>query len=198
MGKQLIISIGREFGSCGHEIAEIIAKDLNLPLYDRSLLDHIADEKGWDAEKLEKYDEKHRNILFTRKVKGYSNSFADILTEMQFDFIKKKADSGESFVIVGRCSDVVLAGYDALFSVFVLGDQDAKIKHVASKYHLSEDEALSKMRRHDAKRKAYHNAHSKIKWGDSRRYDLCINSSRLGVEQTARIIEHYASIKTAE
>lgn len=195
MEKQVIVSIGREYGSAGHEIAEKVAKDLELPLYDRKLLDHLAEEKGMDVAELEKYDEKKRNLLFSRSVNGYSNSIADAIAGMQFEFIKEKAQSGESFVVVGRCSDVVLRGYEAAITVFVLGDKETKVEHVMKKYNLGKDEALSKMNRHDRKRKAYHNSHSKIAWGDSRGYDLCINSSKLGIDKAARLIEEYIEMK---
>lgn len=195
MEKQLIISIGREYGSAGHEIAEKVASDLNLPLYDRRLLDELAREKGMNVDELQKYDEKPKNKLLSRKVKGHSSDIAEIIAEMQFDYIKQKAASGESFVIVGRCSEVVLKGNEALVSVFVLGDRPEKLKHVMEKYSLGEVEALAKMNRHDRKRKAYHNSHSKIAWGDSRGYDLCINSSKLGIDKAAKVIEQYIEIR---
>ena len=198
MEKQLIISIGREFGSCGHEIAEIIAKDLNLPLYDRSLLDNIAKEKGFSLEDLQKYDEKRKRAFVSRSVRGYSNSIPEAVAQVQFDYIREKAASGESFVVVGRCSDIVLKDYPGLFSVFILADKESKMKHVMGKFHLSEEEALSKMKRHDTTRKAYHNSYSKISWGDSRGYDLCINSSRLGIDDTVEVIEFYARKKAAK
>lgn len=194
MSKQIIISISREFGSGGHEIAEKIAKDLGLTLYDRSILDEIAEEKDIEAEELRKLDEKPRNKLLTRKVRGHSNSMEEHLKEMQFDFIKRKADSGESFVVVGRCSETVLKGREELISIFVLADREAKIRHVMEKYDLSREEAITKSTRHDRTRKMYHNQHSKIKWGDSRNYDICINSSRLGVGKTAEYLEEYISM----
>ncbi len=100
---QTIISVSREFGSGGHIIAEQIAKDHGLKFYDRHLLDDIAAENNMNAAVLEKYDEKPRNAFLSRRVSGFSNSMEEILAEMQFDYIRKKADSGESFVIVGRC-----------------------------------------------------------------------------------------------
>ena len=115
MGKQLIISIGREFGSSGHEIAEIIAKDLNLPLYDRSLLENIAEEKGFSLDTLQQYDEKRKNVFISRSVRGYSNSIPDAIAQVQFDYIREKAASGESFVVVGRCAEVVLKDNPDLF-----------------------------------------------------------------------------------
>ena len=191
MAKQTIIAISREFGSEGHEIARIIAEDLGLKLYDRSMLDEMADNMGIKVEVLEKHDEKPRNFFLTRTVGKYTNSMEEIVADMQFDFIKEKAESGESFVIVGRCADSVLRGMEGLITIFVIGTKEAKVKHVMDKFDLSESEALIKMARHDKKRSQYHNRHSDGRWGDSRFYDLCINSSLLGVQGTVKILEDY-------
>ena len=195
MEKQMIISVSREFGSGGHVIAEMIAKYFGIPIYDRNLLDAIAKEKGVDAEMLEKYDEKPKKHLVSRTVRGFSNSIEQNLVEMQFDYLKRKADSGESFVVVGRCAEVVLKGREGLVTIFVLGDQAEKVKRVKRIYHLSEGEAIAKMTRHDKCRKAYHNPYSKYHWGDSRNYDICINSSSLGVEKTAQLLEDFIKTK---
>ena len=191
MAKQTIIAISREFGSEGHEIARIIAEDLGLKLYDRSMLDEMADNMGIKVEVLEKHDEKPRNFFLTRTVGKYTNSMEEIVADMQFEFIKEKADSGESFVIVGRCADSVLRGMEGLITIFVIGTKEAKVKHVMEKFNMSESEALIKMARHDKKRSQYHNRHSDGRWGDSRFYDLCINSSLLGVQGTVKILEDY-------
>lgn len=191
MAKQTIIAIGREFGSEGHEIGKELAGKLGFKLYDRSMLDEMADNMGIKVEVLEKHDEKPRNMFLSRRVGQYTNSMEEIVAEMQFDFIRDKAKEGESFVIVGRCADSVLRGMEGLITIFVLGTREAKIKHVMEKFHLNESEALIKMARHDKKRKQYHNRHSDGKWGDSRYYDLCINSSLLGVKDTVDILEDY-------
>ena len=191
MSKQTIVTVSREFGSGGHEIAEKIASDLNLKFYDRGMLDEIADEMNVKVEVLEKYDEKPRNIMLSRKVGKYSNSMEEILAELQFDYIRKKANEGESFVIVGRCSESVLRDVDGLISIFVNGNRECKIKRVMDKYALNRSEAVKKMERHDFKRKRYHNRHSDHKWGDSRYYDVCINSSPLGISGTVRTLGNY-------
>lgn len=191
MEKQIMISISREFGSCGRQIAEKVAEDLELSLYDRNLLDAIAKEKDMNVEHLEKFDEKPRNPILSRSVGGHSNSMEENLVKMQFEYLQKKADNGESFVVVGRCAETALKGREGLVSIFVLGDKEEKLLHVKDKYQLSDSEATLKMVRHDTKRKAYHNRYSDFKWGDSRGYDLCINSSKLGIEKTASVIENY-------
>lgn len=191
MAKQIMISISREFGSEGRAIAEKVAKNLGLSLYDRNILDAIAQEKNIKVEHLEKFDEKPRNPILSRSVGGHSNSMEENLVKMQFEYLQKKADSGESFVVVGRCAETALKDKEGLISVFVLGDKDTKLAHVKDKYQLSDSEAALKMIRHDTKRKVYHNRYSDFKWGDSRGYDLCINSSKLGIEKTAAMIESY-------
>lgn len=194
--RQIMISISREFGTYGHHIAAMVAEDLGINLYDRALLDEIAEENGIDAKHLEKYDERPKIPIISRKVRGHSNSMEDALFHMQSEFLKKKADSGESFVVVGRCAESVLKGREGLITIFILGDELTKLQDVKKKFNLSDKEALKKMRRHDLKRKAYHNRHSAVKWGDSRGYDLCINDSKLGIEKTVELIERYIEERT--
>ncbi len=191
METQVIISVSREFGSGGHEIAKKIAEDMGLKFYDRSMLDEIAEDMDIKVEVLEKYDEKPRNLIFTRRVGNHTNSMEEILAEMQFDFLKKKAEEGESFVIVGRCAETVLQDYDCLISIFITGEKKKKLARVRDIYNLNDTEARAKIARHDRNRKKYHNRHSDYKWGDSRHYDVCISSSPLGVDGTTKALEYY-------
>ena len=110
---------------------------------------------------------------------------------MQFEFIREKAQSGESFVVLGRCSESKLKGHPALISLFVLADMDAKIKRIMELYELSEDKAKAFIDKKDRKRKRYHNYHCSSHWGDSRLYDLSINSTRLGIDGTIDHLESY-------
>ena len=191
MGNQIIISISREYGSEGRTIAEQIVKDMGLLFYDRNMLDEIAKEKGFDPAAFAGVDEKPRNKLLSRRVKGYSNATEDNLAQMQCEFLRKKAASGESFVVLGRCSETILKEYDSLVSIFVTGNKDRKLKHIMEKFSLSETAAAAKIAKHDAYRRRYHNHYSDFKWGDSRNYDVCINSSRIGVEGTAKLLEEF-------
>ena len=191
MDKQIIISISREYGSGGHAIAEDLSKRFNIPLYDSNLLEIIATEKNVDKDSLKAYDEVPRVRLFTRKVKGQTNSLEENVANMQFDFLKKKADAGESYIIVGRCSEYILKDYPCMVSIFILGSKEAKIKRIMNLFNLSEDDAIDKIERENFRRKMYHNYYCKGKWGDSRNYDFSINDSVLGLEATADIIEDY-------
>lgn len=194
--KQLIISVGREYGSGGHAIAEELAQRFQLPMYDKNILAEIAGQKNIDSKNLEKYDELPKNRLLSRTVRGYSSSPEEHIANMQFDFLRKKAEEGESFVIVGRCAETVLKGYDGLVTIFVLGDMDKKIERIARIHELSQQEAERMIYRYDKKRKAYHNYYCDKKWGDSRNYDLCINSSKMGIARTIDVLEMYIRERT--
>ena len=188
--KQKIISVSREFGSGGHEIARQIAEAMQLEFVDRSIIEMIAKEKLVDADKLHPYDEATRFVP-RRTVSGHSSSPEETIAQMQFEYLKKKAAAGDSFVVVGRCAETVLKDFEGLTSIFVLGDHDKKLARVMEVYGLNERDAKAKMSRHDRNRKAYHNRHSEGKWGDSRLYDLCINSSTLGMDKTVEVLEQY-------
>lgn len=191
MEKQVIIAIGREYGSGGHNIAEMLANKFGIPLYDHNLLDEIAEEKNIKSEELKQYDEIPRKRLLSRTVKGYSNSPEESVANMQFEYIRKLAEKGKSFVIVGRCAEFVLKEHPAMVSIFILGDRSAKLSRIRQIRDMSEAEAAAAMYRHDKHRKAYHNYYCEGKWGDSRCYELSVNSSRLGLERTAEVIESY-------
>ena len=191
MEKQLIISVGREFGSGGHLIAEKLSERFGIKLYDNNLLLEVAEKHGGCAESIQKYDETPKSRILSRTVRGYNNSPEDIVSQLQFDFIRELAEKGESFVIVGRCAETVLKGHPALVSIFVLGDYDKKLERVIQKYSLSEKEAKSLMKTTDKKRKSYHNYNCDLHWGDSRLYEISINSSRLGIDGTVEILEDY-------
>jgi cytidylate kinase len=191
MDKQLMISLGREFGSGGHVIAEKLADNYGIALYDKNILQDIAEEKLVSEKTLRQYDERPKNPLLSRTVRGFTNSPEENVAQMQFDFIRERADAGESFVIVGRCAESVLRGRSHLITIFVMGDMDQKILRTMETENLSEEEAKKRVEQVSRQRKAYHNHYCKEKWGDARNYDLTINSSRLGVEGTTCVLMDY-------
>ena len=188
---QLIISVGREFGSGGHEIADKLSKYYNLPLYDHNLLREVAAHMNVNHDDLQEFDEAKKNKLFSRTVRGMSSSPAHNVAQLQFDYLKTKADAGESFVIVGRCAETILKDNSSMISLFILGDREVKAERVMKLYSKSKKDALDMMDDHDKYRKQYHNSHCPGKWGDSRNYELSINSSKLGVDETVKIITAY-------
>lgn len=189
--KQVIISIGREFGSGGHEIAVKLSERLNLPLYDYNILHEISVEKNVNQKNLEQYDEIPKSTIFSRRVRGYSNSPEENIAKMQFDYLRKKATEGKSYIVVGRCSETILKGHEGLITVFILGDMEVKIERISKIHNISKVEAENMIYHQDKKRKNYHNYYCQGKWGDSRNYDFSINSSKLGIDITVDVLEDY-------
>lgn len=188
MEKQLIISIGREVGSGGHEIAEKLAKHYNIPLLDKNILEKIAEKKNVDATDLKDIDKKFVFPLINRNVRGFSSSIQENIYLLQFEYLQERAKAGDSFIIVGRCGEDVLKEYDALVSIFVLGDKEVKKERIMKVYDKTEFMAERLMHEKDTERKRYHNSFCEGKWGDSRNYDISVNSSVLGLDATAELL----------
>ena len=144
-----------------------------------------------DSQELQEYDEMKHNKFLYRSINGMSSSPADNVANMQFNFLLDKAEKGQSFVIVGRCSETILKDYEGLVSVFVIGDMESKVARVQHLYGKSEKEAERFIREKDRKRKKYHDSHCKSKWSDSHTYDLSLNSSKLGLEGSVDFLADY-------
>ena len=195
MESQLIISVGREFGSAGHEIAKKLAEHYKIPLLDSNLLEEAALEKNMDAGQLQHLDEKHKKYGLYRTVRGFSSHPEDNVAFMQFDYLRKKASRGDSFVVVGRCSEDILKEYKSMISIFILGDPECKKARIKDLYHLSDFQAAKLIKEEDTRRKRYHNSYCEGKWGDSRSYDLSINSSKGGLMNTIKILIDYIDMR---
>lgn len=193
MGKQIIISIGREFGSGGHEIAERLAKYYNIPLYDKEIFDHVAKQGEINADVAKYFDEKPVNpVFYPVTMDGSYLPLEQTVANHIFNFIRTKGNKeNESFVIVGRCADYILRDNPNMVRVFVLGDKETKQKRVMEKLGLDEKAANNRMKKEDKMRKTYHNFYSDGKWGDSRNYDVCVNSSTLGIDKTVESLIAY-------
>ena len=196
-----IITIGRQFGSAGHEIGEKVAAYFNVKCYDKELLTRAAKESGFCEEMIQNHDERPTNsFLYNLVMDTYSfgyntSSFVDMPIShkvflAQFDTIKKIADEGPC-VIVGRCADYALADHPNSLHIFIYGDEETKTKRVMEKYDLNENKAKEMCIKKDKQRQSYYNYYSSKKWGRADSYDLCINSSVLGVEGTVKLIIQY-------
>jgi cytidylate kinase len=187
MGKQIIIALSRTYGSGGHEIGQLLADRLGIDLLDRELLEHMEKDGKVNAEKMEAYDEKPRNFLLSRTVRGlnqnHTNSPEEILAQKQFDYIRHKAASGQSFILVGRCGNEILRDYPDLVRIFIIGDKEARIQRIMRIRNMDRATAWVTIRRHDRSRRIYNNAHSEFKWGDPDSYDLMLSSTPLGSTQ---------------
>lgn len=204
--KSTIITIGRQFGSAGREIGTVLAKDYGITLYDKEMLKRAAKESGICEELFERHDEKPTNsFLYSLVMDTYSLGYSTgAYTDMpinykvflaQFDAIKKIADEG-SCILVGRCADYALSDYENAIHIFIYADLEARIRRIARIYNLSDAKAKELILKTDKKRASYYNYYTNKTWGDAKGYDLCINSSKLGVEGTAKAIEEYIKVRT--
>lgn len=193
MGKQLIISVGREFGSGGHEIAERLARHYNIPLYDKEIFEHVEANSDISAEMVQHFDERPiYPMLYSSVLDANFYPLEQQVANHVFDFIRTKGNRDkESFVIVGRCAEYVLRENPAVVSIFILGDFEVKLQRVMEKYDLNEKAAANRMKKQDKMRKTYHNFYADGKWGDSRSYDICVNSSTLGIDKTVNALIGY-------
>lgn len=196
-----IITIGRQFGSAGREIGQKVAAHFGIPCYDKELLSRVAKESGFCEEMIQNHDERPTNsFLYNLVMDTYSfgynaSSFVDMPIShkvflAQFDTIKKIADEGPC-VIVGRCADYALADYSNSIHLFIYGSDDVKIKRIMEKYDLTANKAKDMIVKTDKQRQSYYNYYSSKKWGRADSYDLCVNSSILGVEGTVNLIIQY-------
>lgn len=201
-----IITIGRQFGSGGKEIAEIIAKTLDIPMYDKEMLAVAAKDSGICRELFESHDEKPTNSFLYSLVMdtysmGYSpNTYMDMPINhkvflAQFDAIKKIADQGPC-VLVGRCADYALEAYNNCLSVFIHADLDARIKRVARIYSLTDVKAKDMILKTDKKRATYYNYYTNKKWGAAESYELCLDSSKIGIQGAVDAIINYIHMRS--
>ena len=200
-----IITIGRQFGSAGREIGNIIAKDFGIQLYDKEMLARAAKESGICEEIFETHDEKPTNsFLYSLVMDTYSVGYTgSTYTDMpinhkvflaQFDAIKKIANEGPC-ILVGRCADYALENYDNVISVFIHADLNARIRRIARIYDLPDNKAKDMIIKADKQRASYYDYYSNKRWSDADSYDLCLSSSELGVEGTAKMIEQYVAMR---
>ena len=198
MDDQIIISINREHGSLGHEVAVRLADSLGYDLYDRDILTQLAEDSNMSPDALhafKKYDEKRRRPFVSRSVNGYTNSLEDIITEKVHDYERKLAESGKNFVLVGRCGNEVLIDEPGLISVYIYADEDKKVKHIMKSRNKDEKEARREIKSVDKHRRDYYEHYTGKEWKDFRNYDLVLNSSKLGLDGTVEIIKNFVALK---
>ena len=194
-----IINIGREFGSGGGYVAKEVGRRLGIDVYDNELISKSAEKSGFSRQLFERNDE--RKSLFSLSsffstglfVQGENYLNSDILFQIQSEVIRSIAESS-SAIFIGRCSDYILRDLNCL-DVFVCGPEEYRVSRVAALEGMSEEDALALIRRKDRTREAYYNYYTFGNWGKASNYDLCIDSSVLGIEGTAEFIIEFARKK---
>jgi cytidylate kinase len=197
MEKKIIINIGRQFGGGGLGVAMELGKKLGIPVYDKELITKAAQDSGFSAELFVQSDEKRRifslssifTSIYTSPTENYMSDKG--LFEIQCATIKKIAEQG-SAVIVGRCSDYVLRELDCTLNVFLTSPLPERVARICERHNLAEDKAESLIIQKDKAREEYYNYYTFGNWGVASTYDLCIDSSKLGIEGTADFIIDFA------
>jgi len=191
--KNLIITIAREFGSGGHEIGQIVAKALDIPFYDKELIDLSAKEGRLSPEYVKAHEQKLRHsLLFELIEQNYAyvegeRSALDTLFEAQSKVIWDISEKG-SCVIAGRCADVILAGHPGCFTVYIYAPKEFRLQRVIHEYGLSPATAGKEMARIDRERVNYCRHYTHKTRGSTGSYNLSIDSSATGIENAAKMI----------
>ena len=197
MKKDIIITIGRQFGSGGKCVAEVLGSKLGIPVYDQELIMKAAQESGFSAEFFEQSDEKRRffslsSIFATAYSSETENYMSDKgLFRIQCETIRNIAAQGPA-VIVGRCSDYVLRDMKNKLDVFRTSPVEKRAARVAERQGIDYAKAMETVEREDRNREEYYNYYTFGNWGVASNYDLCIDSDKLGDEGTADMILEFA------
>ena len=193
-----VITIGRQFGSAGLAIGRQVAKDLGIKLYykeivDEIVMDDISDEKKTDA--------KFANSFLYSLVmdKEHTGAYVDMPVNhkrfiSQVETIKKLVEEGPC-VLVGLCADYALADKENVVSFYIHADINSRIRRIARIYDVTDAKALDMIHENDTKRSSYYNFYTTKTWGQADCYTMCLDSSVLGIEGTAKMIEQVVSLK---
>ncbi len=196
---KIIINIGRQLGSGGRTIGKMLAEEFGCVFYDKELLNLAAKESGFSEKFFEQHDEHWRFFkslfhLHTQHIDDnnfYTNNFSqESLFQFQSEAIKKAANTGNC-VFVGRCADYILRDYPNVFNVFITADLDFRVQQVMKRHGCDRDAAIKIINNKESSRASYYGYYTGKKWGDSQSYDLCVNSSLLGLEGTEKLIAYF-------
>ena len=202
----MIITIGREFGSGGKYIGERLAEELNMKLYDEELIQRVSKERNIDINLLNENDEKHKKSFWYTLAMASMSMYDSVnsLTELPDDdkyfieqskIIEEIADEGNA-IIIGRCSNVILKDRKNVVNIFVYSsDEKFKINRKMEFAGLDEKKAIKLMHKKDKERATYYNYYTNKKWGARDNYDLLIDSSKLGIENTVKFIKDYVKYR---
>ena len=195
-----VITIGRQYGSGGHKVAEKLAELLGIEYYDKNIIDLASEKSGISKQMFENSDEKHNSFLYSLSMAHYGglvsqNYLNDIITNdklflIQSNIIKDIAEKGPA-IFVGRCADYILADHPKKLSVFIHAGQEAKVKRVMDKMGIKKSAAETLIKKTDKSRAAYYNFYSSASWGTAETYDLCINTDVFGIDGAAQLIYDY-------
>ena len=192
-----IITISRQCGSGGHTIGQLVAEKLGIPLYDKKILEEVAKRSGLAEDVIETEGEYSTSSLLFGIAMGIYNGWdatqrenmplREQINAYQTEFIREVAEKG-ACVIVGRCADYVLRERTDCINVYIYGKEDDRVKRVIEEHRVSDFEAEVHVKKRDKKRAAHYKYITDQEWGDMKNYNLCLDSSKLGIEKCVELI----------
>lgn len=196
-----VITISRQYGSGGREIGQKLSELWGIRFYDNELISRAAKESGYAESVFENAESRASSSLlysiargmttYGNQELGYSNlSLDDRVYLAQAEVIRKCAAEGPC-VIVGRCADYILRKLDNVVNIFVYADLQFRAERAIRIDGMSTNRIEDEILRIDKRRANYHNFHTGEKWGRAENYALCINSSRVGIDNAVQVIKTY-------
>ena len=196
---KIIINIGRQFASGGRYISKKLCEEFGCQYFDKEILDLAAKESGFSPDVFKKSDEKksfvhtlfHLHAPMLSDDNFYNNKFSEeSLFKFQCDAIQKAASQGNC-LFIGRCADYVLRDEPNMVSIFLAADMKDRISRTMERYNMDEESARKTINKKDNTRASYYNYYTGKKWGAAESYDLCINTSIFGLDETAEFIADF-------
>ena len=190
-----IITISREFGSGGRTIGHQVAEALGIPFYDKELVDQVALESGFAPKFVEEHGEHSpTGSIFSyafahQGVHGVMNglSTADFLWNIQCSVILQLAEQGPC-VIVGRNADYILKDRPDVLHAFIHANKEFRAERIVRLYGESEKSPIARLNEKDKRRKVNYQHYTGRNWGQSHNYDICLDSSKIGIEACTEIL----------
>ena len=187
-----MITISRQYGTDGHEIAKRLAEKLGIPFYDKDLITIAARETRFAEKAFEEAEQTATTALgyalSNRSNRSlYGMPLNDQLFMVQSGIIRTIADQGPA-VLVGRCADYVLSGYKPTIDIFLQASVEARTKTVMERENVSKKEAQNRIARLDKSRATYYNYYTDRKWSDLKNYDIALNVSHLTAQEAADLL----------
>lgn len=192
-----IITISRQFGSGGRTIAKTLAQKLGYDYYDKEIIEQVAEKTGFSKDVVaSKGEEAPGKSIFSygfeaQATPGIMNGMTmnDYIWSVQRKVIKDIADSGKPCVIVGRSADYILKDYDSILNVYICADKKFRAERIVKLYGENDKKPEKRLDEKDRKRAANHKHFTDLEWGYAPNYDICLNSSALGIDKCVDIIE---------
>ena len=197
MSIQTIITISRQFGSGGHEIGQLLSNQLDIPCYDKKLIELASKTSGIQQAYFENAEEHPpSSFLYSLSLAASAaNPFlgnsdftlSEQIFKAQAKAIRDAAAQG-ACVIVGRCADYILENTPYCLHVYIHSGLEERVKRISSRFEADEKTAKEMIQKVDKKRKSYYQFYVDDRWGNADRYDLCLNSGTLGIERCVKLI----------